>query len=73
MLQDALAALAQTRLTDSTSESALLHTVLVAGLRATQERAQEDGYAELGSEYAAADAQRRSAARRRRPAWADEA
>lgn len=73
VLQDALAALAQTRLTEPTSESALLHTVLVAGLRATQERAQEAGYAELGAEYVAEDAERRRTARRRRPVWADEA
>ncbi len=73
MLRDALAALAQVRLTESTSEASLLHTVLVAGLRAVQERAQEAGYAELGDDYRTEDVQRRAAARRRRPAWADEA
>lgn len=73
VMQEALAAVAQTRLTEPTSESSLLHTVLVAGLRATQERAQEAGYAALGGEYRTDSERRHTAARRRRPSWADDA
>jgi hypothetical protein len=54
-------------------ESVLLHAVFEAGLEAVRTRAEEAGYAELAVDYVFAEDQRRRTARRRRPAWADEA
>lgn len=58
---------------DDIGESVLLHAVFEAGLLAIRRSAQEEGYAELAQGYAAVDQQWRSIARRRRPAWADDA
>lgn len=68
-LREALASVAGTDLPETASESVLLHTILVAGLRAAQERAQEAGYADLGAEYREGGSMRRKVSRRRPPAW----
>ena len=54
------------------SESVLLHAIFEAGLRAIRRQAEEVGYAEIAQSYIQEDAQRRTIARRRRPAWAEE-
>lgn len=52
------------------SEASLLHSVLVAGLRAVSEEVEAAGYAEVAAEQNLAE--RKASARRRTPAWADE-
>jgi hypothetical protein len=65
---------ARALLHDSPSEAALLHAVFALGLARIREEVDAAGYAELAASYSPAiDLQRRSAARRRRPAWAAEA
>ncbi len=54
------------------TESALLHAVFSAGLRAVREAAEEHSYAADAASYRAEDAERRAIARRRSPTWADE-
>ena len=54
------------------TESALLHAVFEAGLRAVNETAEELSYAADAAAYEAEDTERRRIARRRRPPWADE-
>lgn len=71
--RDALAELAGIQV-ESVTESALLHMIFAAGLRAIRERAEERAYASAAVDRQAsgeADESRRIA-RRRRPAWADE-
>ena len=60
---------------ESVTEAALLHLIFAAGLRAIREKAEERAYADAAADRLAsgeADENRRIA-RRRRPAWADEA
>jgi hypothetical protein len=55
------------------SESALLHAVFEAGLRAIRERVEELGYAEMAASETPEEAEEhRRILRRRRPPWADE-
>ena len=55
------------------TESALLHAVFKAGLRAIRETAEELSYAaDAAGETAAEAAEHRRILRRRRPSWADE-
>ena len=56
----------------SEAESAFLHAVLLAGIRAVRERAEEASYEADADAYQAEDAERRAIARRRRPTWAGE-
>jgi hypothetical protein len=72
--RDALADLSGVAV-ESVTEAALLHLIFAAGLRAIREKAEERAYASAASDRLAsgeADEIRRIA-RRRRPAWADEA
>lgn len=54
-------------------EAVLLHAVFEAGLAAVRAAAEEEGYQALAAQYAVEGPTRRAAARRRKPAWADEA
>jgi hypothetical protein len=54
------------------AESAFLHAILLAGIRAVREHAEEASYAADAAAYEAEDAERRTIAHRRRPDWADE-
>jgi hypothetical protein len=56
----------------SEAESAFLHAVLLAGIRAVGERAEEASYEADAAAYQAEDTERRAIARRRRPPWAGE-
>ena len=56
----------------SEAESAFLHAVLLAGIRAVRERAEEASYEADSAVYEAENPERRAVARRRRPAWAGE-
>ncbi len=67
---DALGRLVRADLDESSSEAALLHAVMEAGLRAVREQVEADGYAAIAAERAPEE--RRRVARRRPPAWADE-
>jgi len=72
--RDALADLSGVAV-ESVTEAALLHMIFAAGLRAIREKAEERAYASAAADRLAsgeADENRRIA-RRRRPAWADEA
>lgn len=66
----ALAALAGSDLSDTSSEAAVLHAVWEAGLKAVLERVEEEGYEQMATERDLVA--RKAVARRRRPAWADE-
>lgn len=54
------------------SEASYLHAVLEAGLKALRERAEDRGYAAIAVEQEESVEQRRRAARRRIPDWANE-
>jgi hypothetical protein len=72
--RDALADLSGVAV-ESVTEAALLHLIFAAGLQAIREKAEEHAYASAAADRLAsgeADENRRIA-RRRRPAWADEA
>ena len=72
--RDALADLSGVAV-ESVTEAALLRMIFAAGLRAIREKAEERAYASAAADRLAsgeADENRRIA-RRRRPAWADEA
>ena len=56
----------------SEAESAFLHAVLLAGIRAVRERAEAASYEADAAAYDAEDTERRAAARRRQPTWAGE-
>jgi hypothetical protein len=56
----------------SEAESVFLHAVLLAGIRAVRERAEEASYEADAAAYEAEDAERRATAHRRRPTWAAE-
>jgi hypothetical protein len=56
-----------------TSEAALLHAVFEAGVTAIRQTAEAEGYAMIAAEQATQEVERRAEARRRRPAWANEA
>lgn len=56
----------------SSTESALLHALLQAGIASVRSAAMEAGYAELARQNRTDVEQRRATARRRRPTWADE-
>lgn len=66
----ALSQLANVEVSEDASEAALLHAVMEAGIKAVEQQVEADGYARiaLGMDSTA----RQSAARRRRPTWADE-
>lgn len=66
----ALASLSDEIVTESSSEAAVLHAVMEAGMKAVRERVEAEGYAQIARE--AAEYDRRAVARRRRPSWADE-
>jgi hypothetical protein len=73
--RDALSEMAGVDDVESVAEAALLRMIFEAGLRAIREKAEERAYmsaAEDRRDSEDADEPRRSA-RRRRPAWADEA
>ena len=55
------------------SEALLLHAVLAAGFEAIRRSVEEAGYQELGEQYSKRSADRHRVARRRPPAWAQEA
>jgi hypothetical protein len=73
--REALAELAGVEFVDSVAEAALLHMIFVAGLRAIREKAEERAYASAAADRLASGEteEGRRIARRRRPAWADEA
>lgn len=66
----ALSQLSAEVVTESTSEAAVLHAIVEAGIKAVTEQVEQEGYAQIAAEMTAAD--RQAVARRRRPAWADE-
>lgn len=66
----ALSRLAHSEVTEASSEAAMLHAVLEAGIKAVQELVESEGYAQIAAEDAAEE--RQAVARRRRPSWADE-
>lgn len=57
---------------DDIGESVLLHALIEAGFAAVRLEAEEAGYRELAIDYMHQANERRSLARRRTPAWADE-
>ena len=54
------------------SEALLLHLVLAAGFEAIRRSVEEAGYRQLAVDYSAHEVERRTMARRRPPAWAQE-
>jgi hypothetical protein len=66
----ALSRLADVDVNEDSSEAALLHAVMEAGIRAVAQQVEAAGYAELAAGMDTAN--RKSTARRRRPTWADE-
>jgi hypothetical protein len=72
--RDALSDLAGVVVVEGVAESALLHMIFTAGLRAIREKAEELAYASAAADrLASGEAQEiRRIARRRQPAWADE-
>ena len=68
--RNALSLLADVEIPANASEASLLHAVLEAGLRAVREQVEVQGYAQMAEQLDASP--RRTSARRRRPAWADE-
>ncbi len=66
----ALADLAGSSISETSSEAAVLHAVWEAGVKAVLERVEEAGYEEMAAERDVAT--RKAVARRRRPGWADE-
>jgi hypothetical protein len=72
--REALFEMAGVAVGENVAETALLHMIFEAGLRAIRERAEERAYASAAEDHSAsgeADEARRTA-RRRRPAWASE-
>lgn len=61
------------RAVEKVSEAVLLHAVFGAGLSVVLASAEDEGYAELASEYAEHVSPRRRMSRRRPPAWVAEA
>jgi hypothetical protein len=57
-------------LTEGSSDATVLRAIWEAGIRAVAEQVEEAGYRQMADERDLAA--RRAAARRRRPAWADE-
>lgn len=72
--REALAALSPSGsvVEEQLSEALLLHSVLAAGFEAIRRSVEEAGYRQLAVDYAAHADDRRSMARRRPPAWAQE-
>lgn len=70
--RDALNKLTGRQIHAASSEASLLHALLEAGLAATKEQAEREGYAQLAAERSAESSQRQAIARRRTPAWANE-
>lgn len=66
----ALSRLADTDVAQDSSEAALLHAVMEAGINAVARQVEAEGYTQMAEEMEAAG--RQAVARRRRPAWADE-
>lgn len=66
----ALAKLSHEPVSEDSSEAALLHALVGAGMRAVSESVEEEGYEAMAADYSIA--QRKAFARRRRPTWADE-
>ncbi|OBY30936.1 hypothetical protein [Mycolicibacter kumamotonensis] len=66
-----LAELANTSLSETSSEAAVLHAIWEAGVQAVRERVEETGYAQMAADREPA-AERKAVARRRRPPRADE-
>jgi hypothetical protein len=66
----ALSDLAGEVVTDASSDAAVLHAVWEAGIRAVRERVEDEGYTEMAKGRDVHTG--RAAARRRRPAWADD-
>ncbi len=57
---------------EQVSEAVLLHAVFQAGLSVVLARAEDEGYAELATDYAEQAMPRRRMSRRRPPAWVAE-
>lgn len=68
--RDALAQRSGVPITAGDSEASLLHSVLVAGLKAVREQVEAAGYEQIASEQDLSA--RLASARRRTPAWAEE-
>jgi hypothetical protein len=66
----ALSDLAGEVVTDASSDAAVLHAVWEAGIRAVRERVEDEGDTEMAKGRDVHTG--RAAARRRRPAWADD-
>lgn len=66
----ALSRLVDADVSEDSSEAALLHAVMEAGIKAVAQHVEAAGYAELAAGMDAAN--RRATARRRRPTWAHE-
>lgn len=54
------------------SEAQMLHSVFVAGMKAIEEKVEEEGYAAMAAEYEAGRAERDRERGRRRSLWADD-
>lgn len=66
-----LAELADTSLSETSSDAAVLHAIWEAGVQAVLERVEDAGYAQISADREPA-AERKALARRRRPPWANE-
>lgn len=67
-----LSEMSGTEVTEGTSEASYLRAVLEVGIQTLREHAEDRGYAAVAADQATTLAQRRRAARRRTPAWANE-
>jgi hypothetical protein len=68
----ALSNLTRAGLSQDSSEATYLHALLQAGIRAAQDEADAERYADLADERRVTREERRKVARRRRPSWADD-
>lgn len=66
----ALSDLAGEVVTEGSSDAAVLHAVWEAGIKAVRDRVEDEGYTEMAKTRDVRTD--RAAARRRRPAWADD-
>jgi hypothetical protein len=66
-----LAELADTSLSETSSEAAVLHATWEAGMQAVLQRVEDAGYAQMATEREPV-AERKAVVRRRRPTWAGE-
>ncbi len=66
----ALSSLSREVVDEDSSEAAVLHAIMEAGMKAVTEQIEEAGYAQIAAEMDTPA--RKAVARRRRPAWVDE-